>query len=80
MNKGEILKTVLTDDKGKYSVTVEPSKQYTGIQVINQFFVDPTLSKKFLGYEAYFNGQLYSQCCSAPIGQKTEYNFILFPK
>lgn len=74
------LKTVVTDKDGKYSVTVEPEKRHSHVQVINQYFVNYQLQAKYESYYPMMNGQHISHCCPAPIGQKTEYNFTLLPR
>lgn len=74
------LKTVLTDKKGEYSVTIEPEKRHSSVHVICQYFVDYKLQAKYESYYPMKNGQHISHCCPAPIGQKTEYNFTLLSR
>ena len=78
--QGNVLETLLTDNSGNYTVTVEPGKQYSTIDVINQYFNNPNLNDKYSSFIAIKDGQSIQQCCPANIGQKTEYDFKLIPK
>ncbi len=80
LNQGDVLKIVLTDKDGKYSVTVEPEKRHSRVHIINRYFVDSKLNAKYESYYPMMNGQHISHCCPAAIGQKTEYNFTLLSR
>lgn len=74
------LKHVFTDKEGKYSVTVEPGKRHSSVDVVNQYFNDDKLNANYESYISTKNGQHITHCCPADIGQKTEYNFTLLPR
>jgi hypothetical protein len=79
LKAGVALQRLITDKQGLYSITVVPDKEYSGIQVINQFFYDPALANKYKDYTPYYNGQKAIDCCPAMIGVDTEYDFTLYP-
>ena len=81
-SRAKLLKTVQTDTKGEYSITTEIPKDYHSGDVICNFFNDA----KFYGTfdsnkgDIFFNGQATRYCCSIIIGQKNQYDWILFRK
>ena len=81
-SRAKLLKTVQTDTKGEYSITTEIPKDYHSGDVLCNFFNDA----KFYGIfdsnkgDIIFNGQATKDCCSVKIGQKNQYDWILFRK
>ena len=74
------LKTTQTDIKGEYSITAEISKDdHSGYL---SFDPDQKLMKEYLDSPTrlYFNGNETRECCRASIGQKSQYDLVLFRK
>jgi hypothetical protein len=76
----EIIQTLYTDKQGNYSVTFVPDRQYSGIDINNEFHKVDSLEAKYRSYNVYFNGQRPSNCCGAQIGYTSEYNFTMLSR
>ena len=74
------LKSTKTDTKGEYSITAEISKDYHSGDII--FRPNEKLLEKYTTSPSrlYFNGNETKDCCRVTIGQKNQYDRILFRK
>ena len=76
------LKSVFTDNKGEYMVTLEIPKEYHSGEVL-PFWTSSKmpLYEKYEGIsDVFLNGQQSQGCCSVPVGQKSQYDFRLVRK
>ena len=70
------LKATKTDTKGEYNVTTEIPKDYHS----GDLYLDPDmkLGKQYSSSRLYFNGNETNDCCGVTIGQKNQYDWVLF--
>ena len=75
-----LLKTTQTDIEGEYSITAEISKDYHTGDII--FRPNEKLLEKYTTSPSrlYFNGNETKDCCRVTIGQKNQYDLVLFRK
>lgn len=75
-----LLKTAKTDTKGEYSITIDISKDYHSGDLDLNF--DMELREQYTNSPSrlYFNGNETRDCCRVSIGQKNQYDWVLFRK
>ncbi|TAH14055.1 MAG: hypothetical protein EAZ14_04685 [Runella slithyformis] len=78
--KFTFLKTSKTDMKGEYSITTEIPKDYNFGNL--KFSPDEKILDKYNTSVStlYFNGNETRDCCSVSVGQKSQYDLVLFRK
>ena len=74
------LKTTKTDSKGEYIITAEISKDFhsgdldiiPNEKILEKYSIDVS--------KLYFNGNQTNDCCRVSVGQKSQYDLVLFRK
>ncbi len=77
-SRNTLLKTTKTDTKGEYNITADIPKDYHSGDLI--WTQNITLSEKYTSSKLYFNGNETRDCCSVSVGQKSQYDLVLFRK
>ena len=72
------LKSAKTDAKGEYTISAEIPKEYHSGTVIYDF--QPLFNFYKGGDGVYFNGKITDECCRVTVGQKSQYDLVLFRK
>ena len=73
------LKSTKTDTKGEYNITTEIPKDYHSGDLI--WTQDMKLTEQYApSSRLYFNGNETNDCCRVTIGQKNQYDWVLFIK
>ncbi|WP_247235522.1 hypothetical protein [Telluribacter sp. SYSU D00476] len=70
----------LTDKEGKYSLAVDVPRGYSTTTVGVPLGYNPKILGKYKSWRVSQNGQRINNCCYAPIGEKSNYDFMLLLK
>ncbi|MCF0038515.1 carboxypeptidase-like regulatory domain-containing protein [Dyadobacter fanqingshengii] len=78
----ETLKQTYTNGEGCYEILIDPPKKFDFIDISVPFLLieNPKFFKYYTGKKTRKDDEKTSNCCIAPIGEKTKYDFQLIPK
>ena len=81
-NRETTLKEAYSDKNGYYEMVVDvPKKYHSASSLIPALPIkNPKFERFYSGYDIQKNGKSTNNCCIAPIGEKTKYDFQLIPK
>ena len=80
--KYESLKQVYSDKQGKYELVLDVPKKFNSVNVGIPFGLtdNPKYENNYSGNYIWKNDESTNNCCLAPIGEKTKYDFKLIAK
>ena len=74
-----LLRTISTDIKGEYTITIEMPKEFHSGDII--WRLDATAQGLYtLDSRLFFNGNETKDCCGVSVGEKNQYDRIYFKK
>lgn len=76
------LNGVYSDKQGNYELVVDVPKKFHAVDVVIPFLPirNPKYEKNYTGKKTRINDSSTNNCCVAPFGVKTKYDFQLIPK
>ncbi|TDB63315.1 hypothetical protein [Arundinibacter roseus] len=77
---GITLAETFSDQDGNYSFTLDVPKGYGAVTVGIPYDQNPKFTENYSGMKVFENSQQTNSCCSAAIGSKTHYDFLLINK